>query len=153
MRLTYVVPRYGLEVVGGAESAARNLAERLVASRGWDVEVLTTCAADAMTWANEYDPGTVDINGVRVRRFRSDAGRDPGFHPYSGALLAAPAQATVEDADRWVDLQGPVCPELIGAIRDSPADLVAFYPYLYHPTVRGLPLVADRSVFHPATHD
>ena len=154
MRLVYVVPRYGLEVVGGAETAARNLAERLVAARGWEVEVLTTCAADAMTWANQYDPGEVEINGVRVRRFLSEAGRDPGFHPYSGALLAAgPANATTEDADRWIDLQGPVCSQLIGAIRDSPADLIAFYPYLYHPTVRGLPLVADRSVFHPATHD
>ncbi|HVA44732.1 MAG TPA: glycosyltransferase family 4 protein, partial [Acidimicrobiales bacterium] len=120
----------------------------------WEVEVLTTCAADAMTWANQYDPGEVEINGVRVRRFLSEAGRDPGFHPYSGALLAAgPANATTEDADRWIDLQGPVCSQLIGAIRDSPADLIAFYPYLYHPTVRGLPLVADRSVFHPATHD
>jgi len=154
VRLVYVVPRYGLEVVGGAETAARNLAERLVAARGWEVEVLTTCAADAMTWANQYDPGEVEINGVRVRRFLSEAGRDPGFHPYSGALLAAgPANATTEDADRWIDLQGPVCSQLIGAIRDSPADLIAFYPYLYHPTVRGLPLVADRSVFHPATHD
>jgi len=154
VRLAYVVPRYGLEVVGGAETAARNLAERLVADRGWEVEVLTTCAADAMTWANQYDPGEVEINGVRVHRFLSEAGRDPGFHPYSGALLAAgPANATTEEADRWIDLQGPVCSQLIGAIRDSPADLIAFYPYLYHPTVRGLPLVADRSVFHPATHD
>jgi len=154
VRLAYVVPRYGLEVVGGAETAARNLAERLVAARGWDIEVLTTCAADAMTWANQYQPGEVEINGVRVRRFLSEAGRDPDFHPYSGALLAAgPANATPEEAERWVDLQGPVCSELIGAIRDSPADLIAFYPYLYHPTVRGLPLVADRSVFHPATHD
>ncbi len=154
MRLAYVVPRYGLEVVGGAESAARNLAERLVAARGWEVEVLTTCAADAMTWENQYEPGEVEINGVRVHRFLSEAGRDPGFHPYSGALLSAgPAKATMAEADRWIDLQGPVCSELIGAIRDSPADLIAFYPYLYHPTVRGLPLVADRSVFHPATHD
>ncbi len=154
MRLAYVVPRYGPEVVGGAETAARNLAERLVAARGWEVEVLTTCAADAMTWANEYAPGEVEINGVRVHRFRSEAGRDPEFHPYSGALLAAgPANASTEEAERWIDLQGPVCSQLIGAIRDSPADLVVFYPYLYHPTVRGLPLVADRSVFHPATHD
>ena len=29
----------------------------------------------------------------------------------------------------------------------------AFHPYLYHPTVAGLPSVAGRSVLHPAAHD
>jgi glycosyltransferase involved in cell wall biosynthesis len=153
MKLSYVVPRYGLEVVGGAESAARSLAERLVAAKGWEVEVLTTCALDAMTWAEHYQPGKYDINGVTVRRFASEAGRDEGFHPYSGALLAAPEAASLEDAERWVDLQGPVSSALISAITNSSADLVVFYPYLYHPTVVGLPLVADRAVFHPAVHD
>ena len=31
--------------------------------------------------------------------------------------------------------------------------MVAFYPYLYYPTVRGLPLVRDRAVLHPAAHE
>jgi glycosyltransferase involved in cell wall biosynthesis len=35
----------------------------------------------------------------------------------------------------------------------SDRDLFAFYPYLYATTVRGLPLVADRAVMHPAAHD
>ena len=153
MRVAYVVPRYGLEVVGGAESAARNLAERLVSARGWEVEVLTTCALDAMSWAEHYAPGTEEINGVAVRRFASEAGRDEGFHPYSGGLLTDVSSATLEQSERWVDLQGPVSAALIAAVAASPADLVVFYPYLYHPTVRGLPLVADRAVFHPALHD
>ena len=148
-----MVPRYGLEVVGGAESAARNLAERLVAARGWEVEVLTTCALDALDWAEHYEPGAVEINGVTVRRYKSEAGRDEGFHPYSGALLADLASVTAEQAERWIDLQGPVSSALLAAVADSPADLIVFYPYLYHPTVRGLPLVAERAVFHPALHD
>jgi glycosyltransferase involved in cell wall biosynthesis len=153
MRVAYVVPRYGLEVVGGAESAARNLAERLVEARGWEVEVLTTCALDALTWAPHYEPGTVDINGVAVHRIAAEAGRDDGFHSYSGSLLADLTSVTIEQAERWIDLQGPVAPALLDAVADSPADLVVFYPYLYHPTVRGLSLVADRAVFHPALHD
>jgi len=153
MKVAYVVPRYGLEVVGGAESAARNLAERLVAAKGWQVEVLTTCALDALTWAPHYEPGTVDINGVTVHRFASEAGRDEGFHPYSGSLLADLPAVTTEQAEHWIDLQGPVSSALIDAIAASPAHLAVFYPYLYHPPVRGLPLVADRAVFHPALHD
>jgi glycosyltransferase involved in cell wall biosynthesis len=153
VKLAFVVPRYGTEVTGGAETGARMLAERLVQRQGWEVEVLTTCALDAMTWDDSYSPGTVDIAGVRVHRFASKAGRDPGFHPYSGRLLAAPEQASDEEASTWIDLQGPLCPEVVEAAAVSDADVVAFYPYLYYPTVRGLPLVGRRGIMHPAAHD
>jgi glycosyltransferase involved in cell wall biosynthesis len=39
------------------------------------------------------------------------------------------------------------------AVEASDADVVAFYPYLYYPTVRGLPLVRDRAILHPAAHE
>ena len=153
MKLAFVVPRYGTEVTGGAENAARMLAERLVVAKGWDVEVFTTCALDAMTWQDVLEPGEEMLNGVRVHRFASVAGRDPGFHGYSGPLLTRVMQATVEEADRWIDLQGPLCPDLVDAVAETDADSVAFYPYLYYPTVRGLPRVAERAVLHGAAHD
>lgn len=153
MRLDFVVPRYGREVTAGAENAARMLAERLVASFGWQVSVLTTTALDLTTWAEALPAGTEELAGVRVRRFGLTAGRDPGFHDYSGPLLAAAEQATVEQAERWIRLQGPVSDDLLDAVASSDADAVAFYPYLYHPTVAGLPLVAERAVLHAAAHD
>ena len=153
MKVAYVVPRYGLEVVGGAEYGARMLAERLVSSLGWEVEVLTTCALDARTWADEYPPGEVVVNGVRVRRFRSAAGRDPSFEPFSSRVLAVPESVTAVDEQRWIDLQGPVCPDVVAAAADADADVVVFYPYLYYPTVRGVAAVGRRAVMHPAAHD
>ncbi|HET9732493.1 MAG TPA: glycosyltransferase family 4 protein [Acidimicrobiales bacterium] len=153
MRLDFVVPRYGLEVTGGAEYAARMLAERLVSSAGWQVEVITTTAVDAMTWEHHYPAATVDINGVTVHRIRAEAGRDPGFHPYSGRLLTAAGEASMEEADRWIDLQGPLCPGVVEAATSSDAEVVAFYPYLYYPTVRGVPRLGPRSVLHAAAHD
>lgn len=153
MRLDFVVPRYGARVTGGAETAARMLAERLVATRSWGVEVITTCALDAMTWEDELPPGTTEEGGVRVHRFASRAGRDAGFHHYSGPLLSRVATATREEAERWIELQGPVCPDVVEAAAASDADVVAFYPYLYYPTVWGLPRVAGRSVLHAAAHD
>ncbi len=153
MKVAYVVPRYGLEVVGGAELGARMLAERLVSQLGWEAEVLTTCALDARTWADEYEEGTVELNGVAVHRFRSASGRDPGFDRFSARLLADPFRAPVADQERWIDLQGPRNPAVVEAIGTSDADVVVFYPYLYHPTVRGLAAAGTRAVMHPAAHD
>lgn len=153
MKLAYVVPRYGLEVVGGAEYGARMLAERLVAMKGWDVEIFTTTALDVRTWADELPSGTVDVNGVTVHRFDSLSGRQPDFDGTSERVLLDPARAAPRDAKRWIELQGPVNPDLIAGAAASDADLVAFYPYLYHPTVHGVPAVGRRAVMHPAAHD
>lgn len=153
MKVAFVTPRYGLEVRGGAELAARVLAEHLVAELGWEAEALSTCALDNRTWADEYEPGTSEINGVRVSRFRSERGRAPDFDKVSGKLLSVPHRAPLEDADRWIDLQGPCSDGLLDAVAGTDADVVVFYPYLYHPTVRGVPLVGRRAVLHPAAHD
>ena len=63
-RVAFVVPRYGREVVGGAETLCRLLAENL-AGAGVPVEVLTTCAVDHFTWADHHPEGT-DGGGRRA---------------------------------------------------------------------------------------
>ncbi len=153
MKLTFVLPRYGPDIVGGAETAARLLAEHLAARDGWQVEVLTGCADDFVTWADVRPAGEERIGGVSVTRFESERGRDPSFHPYSAALLAAPERSTLAEAERWIDLQGPVVPELVDAAVASDADALVFYPYLYYPTVRVIGRVHQPTVLHPAAHD
>ena len=148
-----MVPRYGTEIRGGAETGARMLAEHLAADRCYEVEVLTTCALDAITWRDELPEGTEVIGGVTVRRIRSEAGRNESFHPLWAGMRNDPAHSSREDMERWVDLQGPRSPALLDAVAGSDADVVAFYPYLYYPTVRGLPLVTERAVLHPAAHE
>ena len=66
MKLAVVVQRYGADLNGGAELHARYIAERL--SRHADVEVLTTCARDYITWRNELPAGTDSVNGLLVKR-------------------------------------------------------------------------------------
>ncbi|MBA3534312.1 MAG: glycosyltransferase family 4 protein [Ardenticatenales bacterium] len=68
MRVAVVVPRYGADIGGGAESQARGFAEEGV-RRGWQVEVWTTCVRSHYTWENVYPEGTSRLNGVLVRRF------------------------------------------------------------------------------------
>src|SRR5436853_6993215 len=69
-RLAFITPRYGDEVVGGSEAVMREAAQGL-AARGWEVEVLTTCARDHYTWRNEYPPGTTRVDGLTLRRFET----------------------------------------------------------------------------------
>jgi len=75
MRLAVAVQRYGADINGGAELHARYIAERLAPHA--DVEVVTTCAKDYVTWRNELPPGLETVNGIRVRRFPVDHVRDP----------------------------------------------------------------------------
>ncbi len=153
MRVAFVTPRYGHQVMGGAETAARLLAEHLVGAFGWPVEVFTTCAVDHITWANELPEGDSQLNGVTVHRFGSLAGRSPGYYALDGRLRVAPADATSDQARQWVTLNGPVTPNLVEAVVGGGADVVAFYPYLYYPTVWTIGRVPMPAVLHPAAHD
>lgn len=152
MKLAYVVPRYGGDVVGGAESAVRMLAERLVSTRGWDVEVLTTCARDSRTWANEFAPGTSVENGVTVRRFAAVSGRHRKYDKHAARLLHG-SEPSAADQQAWLVAQGPVAPDVVEAAAASDADAVVFSPYLYAPIVSGVPRLGERAVLHPAAHD
>jgi glycosyltransferase involved in cell wall biosynthesis len=153
MKVAFVTPRYGVEVMGGAESAARQLAEHLVAECGWQVEVFSTCALDHITWDNVLPAGDSDLNGVTVHRFASASGRVPEFYELDGRLRVAPAEASLEQSRRWLELNGPVTPDLVDAVRASEAEVIAFYPYLYYPTVVGMEAATTPRVLHPAAHD
>jgi glycosyltransferase involved in cell wall biosynthesis len=153
VKLAVVTPRFGAEVAGGAETAARLLASHLARESGWAVEALTTTALDTATWAPHFPPGDDHIDGVAVRRFPVVGRRAAGFDAATARLLTRGNHASASEQARWIEQQGPVAPELIEAVRESDADVVAFHPALYHPTVVGLPMVAERAVLHPATHD
>ncbi|HVC13723.1 MAG TPA: glycosyltransferase family 4 protein [Acidimicrobiales bacterium] len=153
MRVAFVTPRYGRQVVGGAESAARQLAEHLVAATGWRAEVFTSAALDHLTWRNELEPGDQTLDGVLVHRFASASGRERAFYDLDGRVRRAPTLATRETAERWVDLNGPVTPGLVEAVCASGADVAVFYPYMYYPTVRAIGRVPMPAVLHPAAHD
>ncbi|MGH8979591.1 MAG: glycosyltransferase family 4 protein [Acidimicrobiales bacterium] len=153
MRIAFVTPRYGTQIMGGAESAARMLAEHLVSECGADVEVFTTTALDHVTWEHELAAGDSELHGVAVHRFAPTSGRDRAFYDLDTRLRLGPRHATRQEGDQWVDLNGPVVPALVDAVCDSSVDVVAFYPYLYYPTVRAIGRVPMPAVLHPAAHD
>jgi glycosyltransferase involved in cell wall biosynthesis len=153
MKVAFVTPRYGPQVMGGAETAARQLAEHLRALTDWDAEAYSTCALDPHTWNDELEPGDSEINGVPVHRYAADHGRLPDFYGLDGMLRLAPQMATRDQGRRWVDYNGPVSSQLVEAVCASDADVIAFYPYMYHPTVAAIGRVKVPAVLHPAAHD
>ena len=153
VRLGLVVPRYGVDVVGGIEHWLRLLCEHLVAMKGWDVEVFTTCAVSAATWADELAPGDSELAGVTVHRRRSVSGRDPRSGELNLLIRRSPAVVPDALAHRFVDLVGPVCPDVLDDAAASDVDLVAVTPYLFWPAVHATPRLGRRVIFHSAAHD
>jgi len=150
-RLTFVVPRYGADVHGGAEQGARTMAIGL-AAEGWDVSVLASCARSHVTWADSYAPGETEEEGVRVNRFPVESPRPSNFDALSDRLLPRASQASEPEALDWIDQQGPRSEALLDAVRTVDSGVLAFYPYLYQPTVRGIHLARVPSILHAACH-
>jgi glycosyltransferase involved in cell wall biosynthesis len=123
-------------------------------ARQHDVDVLTTCARDYITWANEYPEGDERINGVTVRRFPNARTRDiDGFNRYSDWIFHNPH--TRADEMSWLEQQGPWCPALLDYLHRQRQcyDVVIFFTYLYAPTVLGLQVAAERSILTPTAHN
>ncbi len=151
-RIAFVVQRYGLEVNGGAELHCRWIAEHL--RPYYQVEVLTTCALDYMTWANHYRPGVEEINGVTVRRFPVKEPRNvPKFNKLSERVLRVP-HGYLEELE-WMRQQGPEAPGLLDYLHQEGQSYqaVIFFTYLYYSTFHGLPIVPERSLLVPTAHD
>lgn len=152
MKLAFVIQRYGAEILGGSEYHCRLIAERL--AQRHQVEVLTTCAQDYITWKNEYPEGPDRVRGVTVRRFPNARTRDiESFNRYSDWIFNN--EHTVDDELEWLRQQGPWCPPLLEYLQrhhDS-FDAVIYFTYLYAPTVLGIQAAPARSILVPTAHD
>ena len=148
MKVAVVVQRYGPDINGGAELHARYIAEHL--ARHADVEVLTTCATDYVTWRNERPTGVETINGVPVRRFRVKRERDPdGFGRRSERVFEE--RHSIRDELAWIDAEGPTSRSLIQFItrRAAEYDYFLFFSYRYYHAYHGARAAAPRAVLVP----
>ena len=154
MRLLVVIQRYGADVFGGAEAYARQLATRL-AARGHEVDVLTSCARDYVTWANHYPEGSEVIDGVTVHRLpaaieRSHLAAEMDLRVFTSRTWLAPHVQR-----EWVRQQGPWLPGLVPWLQAKSGgyDANIFVTYLYYTAWAGLPAAQAPSILHPTAHD
>jgi|GEM_PF-2085584 len=148
MKIAFVVPRYGLEIVGGAEYHARQVAEHL--KEDHEIEVLTTCAKDYHTWKNEYKSGTESINGIFVRRFKNTKVRDINRHRWIEERVFYSYHDKHNEIN-WVKSQGPYSKELIKYIENNKNlyDCFIFFTFRYYPSYYGIQLVGYKSLLAP----
>lgn len=173
-KIAVVVQRYGIEVNGGAEFHARILSEQL--AKTYTVEILTSTALDYHGWDNYYKQGLHEVNGISVRRFptiklpgrKTRIARRAILHrkKYFKILkflgiyesidlnfkISSVSNKNIHD---WIEGQGPYTPDLVRHISEhkDDYDVFIFFTYLYYPTVRGMPLVGQKSIFIPTAHD
>ena len=152
MRIGLVAQRYGEEVVGGAELHARWIAQRL--ARRHQVEVLTTCATDYLTWENTYPPGETTVGGLPVRRFPVARRRTrEGFDPLTQKVHFF--DHTEADERRWMEEHGPVTPGLVKHLKahQRAYDALVFVSYRYWTTFHGLQVAPSRSILVPTAEE
>jgi glycosyltransferase involved in cell wall biosynthesis len=129
VKLAVVVQRYGADINGGAELHARYIAERL--ARYADVEVITTCARDYITWRNELRPGPEKVNGIPVRRFPVARERNPlDFGRRSERVFEH--RHSVADELAWLESEGPVSRAMIDYVARAAFDYAIVFSYRYY---------------------
>jgi glycosyltransferase involved in cell wall biosynthesis len=155
----FVSPRHGPGVIGGAEAVLGEAAIGL-AARGLPVEILTTCARDHFTWANEFPAGVGLADGspvdhpVLVRRFAVERDTPGTDRDRIGDRILAGQPVTIQDQQRWVNdsLRSSGLWDHVFDDGQRYRALV-FAPYLFWTTYAVSAIRPERTILMPCLHD
>ena len=153
MKLAFVIPWFGADIPGGAESECLNTASHLHQA-GLPVEVLTTCIKEFRSdWSvNYHRRGTDMVQGLPVRRFPVAKRDDAAFHRINGRLMN---RLPITSEEENVFIREMIrCDALINFIEQHQAEYVfVFLPYMFTTTYRGVLAAPQRAVLIPCLHD
>ena len=153
-KIAFVVPWYGDNIPGGAETEARNLIKALI-KKGLDIEVLTTCIKQfSSNWnKNFYKAGIYNENGVPIRRFKVRKRNEKLFDIINGKLMKKEKitlndeKIFFEEMVRSIDLETFIEENL------DNYSLFCFIPYMFGTTYWGIKKAGKKSLMIPCLHD
>lgn len=153
-RLAFVCNRFGDGVAGGAEMVVAELGYGLRA-RGWQVDVITSCARDLYTWRNELPAGESEEDGLRVLRFETVYERSTrAQRDRLGTMILSGADISIDDQCRWLNA-GVRVPGMHRFVVDHADDYRAIVcaPYGFWTTVVCGEVAPLRTILLPCLHD
>ena len=161
--IAIVTPWFGADATGGAEQQAREIATQL-AMRKHDLEVITTCNRSFHDdWSvNHFDAGVSFYEGVKVRRFPVEPRDQTAFDRVNAKLLTLDDNelrpgvnpVSSDEASIFVNqnIKSAALLQHLRSERDAYHAFI-FLPYMFAPSVLGVPVVSDRAWLQPCLHD
>ena len=152
MKLAIITARYGAEILGGAETFARHLAEHL-AERGHQIQVYTSCAKDYYTWENVFPHGSTVVNRVMVHRFPITSYDQTHFSSLSHKLVNQWLLSQSEQKAWWA--AGAQSQPLYQALEQEAADYDALLVLPYQATLAQAAawVAPERTILAPCLHN
>jgi len=152
-KVAFVIPWYGENIPGGAESLCRSTVKALLRS-GIAAEVLTTCVKQFHSdWNQNFHPeGATREGGVPVRRFRVRRRDTALFDGVNYKLMHnMPRTSAEEETFMQEMINSSDLYRFIAEHRDEYVFL--FIPYMFGTTYGGSRVSPERSILVPCLHD
>ncbi len=153
--IALVIPWYGDDIRGGAESECNFLAHCLQKA-GQSVEVFTSCVKEASSdrGKNTIKPGSYIESGITVRRFPVRENRDLERYNASNARIFHDSDYTLEDEEVYFreDINSEPLYDFIREHRDDYRAFI-YMPYMYGITYNGCGIWPEKSIMIPCLHD
>ncbi len=152
--IAFVIPWYGVNIPGGAESLCRNVVQNLHA-KGISVEVLTTCVKEFNSnWnTNHFKQGRYTVNNIPVQRFEVRKRDVTAFNYVNSKLMNSIPISLGEEEVFLNEMVGS--PSLYEYIKSNQSEYhcFVFIPYMFGTTYWGVKQCPDKSVLVPCFHD
>ena len=149
--LIFVIPWYGKEAYGGAETLCKLVVEHLD-SVGVSVQVFTTNSKSFHTgWKNDLPSGKTFENNISVTRFKVDSRNENIFNILNKKILANNSITEKEELEFFK--HNINSSDMMKAISADKESLFVFMPYLYGTTFFGSQIHPQRSIIIPCLHD
>jgi len=153
-RIAFIAPRFSEgDTIGGAETLIKNLAMR-TAEAGHDTILLTTCAKNHFTWANDLPPGERVFGKLKVRFFSVDSDRNiPAFLAVQ-EVISRGSKVSRQEELTWLS-NSVNSREMYDYLRvhGGSFDRIVAGPYLFGVTYFASKIHPDRTMLVPCLHD